>query len=101
MNRSTRQADARPPASPARILVIAGLMAGAAASGLLAVSRENHNRLLLKELEVARQQHDRLLTEGNRLLLEQSALAAYEQVEGTAASRLDMRFPDKVEQIAP
>ena len=51
------------------------------------------------QLEQVRAAEAALMAEHSRLLLERSALAAYQNVEHIAETQLDMRFPGHVEHL--
>jgi len=72
-----------------------------AASGLQVTRTTQQVRELHAELEAAQAAHDEALARHSRLLLERSALAAYQKVEQLAEEQLAMKFPDTVEEVAP
>jgi cell division protein FtsL len=51
-------------------------------------------------LEAAQRSQDEALAVQSRLLIERSALAAYQNVERTAQVKLDMQFPTTVERVS-
>jgi len=66
------------------------------------VARQTHEvRRLHAELQAAHRAQDELLSEYSRLLLERSTLAAFQNVERLAETRLAMQFPDAVERLEP
>lgn len=71
------------------------LLLGAAIllSSLGAVSASHQTRQLFGELERARLEHDRLLEQRGRLLLERSTFSAYNRVESVAVETLGMQAP--------
>ena len=71
------------------------LLLGAAIllSALAAVVASHETRSLFGELERARLEHDRLLEQRGRLLLERSTFSAYGRVETLAVDTLDMQAP--------
>lgn len=62
-------------------------------SALAAVYASHQTRQLFSELEQARLEHDRLLEQRGRLLLERSTFAAYGRVENVAVETLGMQAP--------
>ncbi len=73
---------------------VALLMGGAIVISALGVVYASHQtRLLFGELEQARLEHDRLLEQRGRLLLERSAFSAYSRVEAVAVDALEMQAP--------
>lgn len=86
--------------SPRTVTVLLVLLAAVVASGIH-VARVSHEvRTLHGELEAAQRAQDEHLAEYSRLLLERSALSAYQNVERLAQSELSMQFPEDVERIA-
>lgn len=71
-------------------LVFALLICG---SALAVVYASHQSRMLFTELEDLRQEHNALLEQRGRLLLERSAFSAYTRVERLAVEELDMRIP--------
>lgn len=69
-------------------------------SGLQVAYSAKENRDLHMSLEAAQRSQDEALAVQSRLLLERSALAAYQNVERTAQVKLDMQFPATVERVA-
>jgi len=82
---------------PFTIFLILLLLATGAGIQVALVSHQV--RTLHGELEVAQKTQDRYLAEYSRLLLERSALAAYQNVERLAERELAMHFPNEVEQL--
>ena len=82
-------------------LLVVALLLAVVASGVQVALVSHDVRLLHGDLEAAQRAQDEHLAEHSRLLLERSALSAYQNVERVAETQLDMRFPDKVEQLAP
>ncbi|MAT84921.1 MAG: cell division protein FtsL [Gammaproteobacteria bacterium] len=82
-------------------LLVVALLLAVVASGVQVALVSHDVRLLHGDLEAAQRAQDEHLAEHSRLLLERSALSAYQNVERVAETELDMRFPDKVEQLAP
>jgi len=81
------------------LLLIA--LALAVASGIQ-VARQTHEvRRLHAEIQAMQRTQDELFSEYSRLLLERSALAAYQNIERVAEAELAMQFPDKVERLEP
>lgn len=74
------------------VIVLLWLMSIASGIGVVAVSYDC--RLLADELMELKSRHQALQTEWGRLLLEESALAAYARIEEIAQSRLSMRRPE-------
>ena len=82
-------------------LLVVVLLLAVVASGIQVALISHDVRLLHGDLEAAQRAQDEHLAEHSRLLLERSALSAYQNVERVAETELDMRFPDKVEHLAP
>jgi cell division protein FtsL len=68
-------------------------------SGIQVALVSHEVRTLHGELETAQKTQDRYLSAYSRLLLERSALAAYQNVERLAEVELAMHFPSDVEQL--
>ncbi len=75
------------------------LLLAVVGSGIQVALVSHRVRLLHGDLEAAQKAQDAHLAEYSRLLLERSALAAYQNVERLAEQELAMRFPDQVERI--
>lgn len=84
-----------------RALLLAGLLIAVVASGIQVVRVSHEVRRLHAELEEAQQAQDEYLADYSRLLLERSALSAYQNVERLAEQELAMQFPERVEQLPP
>lgn len=84
-----------------RALLVTVLLLAVVASGIQVALISHDVRLLHGDLEAAQRAQDEHLAEHSRLLLERSALSAYQNVERVAETELGMRFPDKVEHLAP
>lgn len=69
-------------------------------SGLQVAYSAKENRDQHMALEAAQRSQDEALAVQSRLLLERSALAAYQNVERTAQVKLDMQFPATVERVS-
>lgn len=83
----------------AMLLVV--LLVAVVASGIQVALVSHHVRRLHGELESAQRAQDEHLAEYSRLLLERSALSAYQNVERLAEEKLAMKFPEEVERIDP
>lgn len=70
-------------------------------SGIQVALVSHEVRRLHGALEAAQNDQDEHLAEYSRLLLERSALSAYQNVERLAEEKLAMQFPDQVERIEP
>jgi cell division protein FtsL len=70
-------------------------------SGVQVALQTHEVRRLHADLQAAQRAQDELLAEYSRLLLERSALAAFQNVERLAEARLAMQFPDTVERLEP
>lgn len=72
-------------------------------SALAAVYASHETRSLFGELERARLEHDHLLEQRGRLLLERSTFSAYGRVESLAVETLDMQVPgsDDIRLVRP
>lgn len=82
-------------------LVVGALVIAVVASGIQVALVSHEVRQLHGELEAAQKAQDEHLAEYSRLLLERSALSAYQNVERLAERELAMQFPDTVEFIEP
>lgn len=82
-------------------LLFVVLLLAVVASGIQVALVGHDVRRLHGELEAAQKAQDEHLAEYSRLLLERSALSAYQNVERLAESELDMTFPDRVEHLDP
>lgn len=83
------------------LIVFVVLLVAVVGSGIQVALVSHDVRSLHGELEVAQKAQDEHLAEYSRLLLERSALSAYQNVERLAEDELDMRFPQDVERIDP
>lgn len=79
-----------------RTLILAILLAAVVASGVQVVRVSHDVRRLHAELESAQHAQDEHLSEYSRLLLERSALSAYQNVERIAEEELGMTFPERL-----
>ncbi|MDP6376787.1 MAG: cell division protein FtsL [Pseudomonadales bacterium] len=87
--------------SRALILAFTGTVGVAAVFTGVEVALTVHEvRALHAELEQTRRAQNQLMAEHSRLLLERSALAAYQNVEQLAETELAMQFPDHVELLS-
>jgi cell division protein FtsL len=75
------------------------LLMAVVGSGIQVAMIGHEVRLRHGELEAAQKAQDQHLAEYSRLLLERSALSAYQNVERLAETELDMTFPATVERI--
>lgn len=82
-------------------IVFTLLLAAVVASGIQVALVSHEVRQLHGELEAAQKAQDEHLAEYSRLLLERSALSAYQNVEHLAETELGMQFPDTVERLDP
>jgi cell division protein FtsL len=82
------------------LIVLIGLAIAVGATGIEVARIAHKVRALHADLERARQGQDELMSEHSRLLLERSAIAAYQNVERIAADRLAMQFPSQVEYLS-
>ena len=69
-------------------------------SSAFIVRKAHEQRALYSELQRIQAEHDDLLTEQSRLLLERGAMASYQNVERVAQTELNMRFPHSVEFVS-
>jgi len=69
-------------------------------SGFAAVYVRHQHRLAFNALHVQQQQRDRLNTEWQQLLLEQSTWSFQHFVEQKARDRLGMVFPDSIDHLS-
>lgn len=84
-----------------RSLLLLVLLIGVVASGVQVAVVSHEVRTLHGELEAAQKSQDEHLAEYSRLLLERSALSAYQNVERLAERELAMQFPETVEFLDP
>lgn len=84
-----------------RSLVCLLLLLAVVGSGIQVTVVSHDVRQLHGELEAAQKDQDEHLSEYSRLLLERSALSAYQNVERLAETELAMQFPETVERIEP
>jgi len=84
-----------------RSLLFLALLLALVGSGIQVALVSHDVRQLHGELQAAQHVQDEQLSEYSRLLLERSALSAYQNVERLAQSELGMQFPDAVERIEP
>ena len=77
------------------------LLVAIVATGIQVALVSHAVRELHGELEAAQAAQDEHLAEYSRLLLERSALSAYQNVERLAEEELAMQFPETVERIDP
>jgi len=82
-------------------LLFVALLVAVVASGVQVALVSHEVRRLHGALEAAQQAQDEHLAEYSRLLLERSALSAYQNVERLAEEELAMQFPETVERIDP
>jgi cell division protein FtsL len=82
-----------------KLLGLLVLLAAVVGSGIHVTLISHEVRNLHGELEAAQREQDEHLSEYSRLLLERSALSAYQNVERLAEGELAMQFPDKVERL--
>jgi cell division protein FtsL len=79
------------PAATALIVLL--LLAGIVATGALLVTTTHESRLLFRELEALRREHDRMRGEWSALQLEVSTLAAPSAIDDRARRELGMVDP--------
>ena len=82
-----------------QLLLFAVLLLAVVGSGVEVALVSHDVRTLHGELEAAQKAQDEHLAEYSRLLLERSALSAYQNVERLAETELGMQFPQQVERI--
>ncbi len=87
--------------TPRAVIVFVVLLLAVVGSGIQVALVSHDVRQLHGELEAAQEDQDRHLAEYSRLLLERSALSAYQNVERLAETELGMQFPDQVEHLEP
>ncbi len=69
-------------------------------SGIQVSVSAHEARRLHGEFESAQKAQDNAVAAQSRLLVERSALAAYQNVESTAQQQLGMEFPKTVKQVS-
>lgn len=79
---------------------IAGLAVLVVVSGFANIYLRHQHRLMFNALQTQQQQRDRLNTEWQQLLLEQSTWSFQHFVEQKARDRLDMVFPESIDRLA-
>lgn len=82
-------------------IVFVVMLVAVVGSGIQVALVSHEVRRLHGELEAAQRAQDEHLAEYSRLLLERSALSAYQNVEQLAERELDMQFPELVERLEP
>lgn len=82
-------------------LIFVLLLLAVVGSGIQVALVSHEVRRLHGALENAQKTQDEHLAEFSRLLLERSALSAYQNVERLAEEELAMQFPETVERIEP
>jgi cell division protein FtsL len=85
--------------SSVRFLVWLAALLAAVLSGIQVSNSAHEARSLHGELEAAQKAQDNALAAQSRLLLERSALAAYQNVESIAQQQLGMEFPKTVKRV--
>ncbi len=75
------------------------LCAAVVASALQRVQLTHEHRGLHAQLGRVQEQHDELMIEHSRLMLERGNESAFENIERAATTRLGMSFPEQVEQL--
>jgi cell division protein FtsL len=68
-------------------------------TGFAAIVMRHQHRLMFNALQVEQERRDRLNTEWQQLLLEQSTWSFQHFVEQKARDRLDMEFPESVDRL--
>lgn len=79
--------------------VIAGLAVLVLLSGFANILVRHQHRLMFNALQAQQQQRDRLNTEWQQLLLEQSTWSFQHFVESKARDKLDMVFPQSIDRL--
>jgi cell division protein FtsL len=82
-------------------LLLVVLLAAVVGSGVQVAVVSHEVRRLHGELEAEQRAQDEHMAEYSRLLLERSALSAYQNVERLAERELAMQFPETVEYLEP
>jgi cell division protein FtsL len=83
------------------LVLLLVLLVAVVGSGIQVALVSHEVRRLHGELEAAQKAQDEHLAEYSRLLLERSALSAYQNVERLAERELAMQFPEEVEYLEP
>lgn len=78
---------------------IAGLAVLVVLSGFANILVRHQHRLMFNALQTQQQQRDRLNTEWQQLLLEQSTWSFQHFVESKARDKLDMVFPQSIDRL--
>lgn len=73
--------------------------AGIAVAGIETARQSGEMRDLFQRLSTNQKVQDRLLAEYRLLLLEQTTLASYLNLESIATDDLDMRFPEQIRRV--
>lgn len=68
-------------------------------SGFATVLVRHQHRLMFNELQARQQERDRLNTEWQQFLLEESTWSFQHFVENKARDRLDMVFPESIDRL--
>lgn len=72
---------------------------GIAVAGIETARQSGEMRELFQRLSTNQEVQDRLLAEYRLLLLEQTTLASYLNLESVATDDLDMRFPEQIRRV--
>ena len=83
-----------------RFLLWLAALVVAVLSGIQVSISAHEARRLHGEFEAAQKAQDNALAVQSRLLVERSALAAYQNVESTAQQQLGMEFPKTVKRVS-
>lgn len=83
-----------------RFLLWLAALVVAVLSGIQVSISAHETRRLHGEFEAAQKAQDNALAVQSRLLVERSALAAYQNVESTAQQQLGMEFPKTVKRVS-
>lgn len=78
---------------------IAALAVLVVVSGFANIFVRHQHRLMFNALQTQQQQRDRLNTEWQQLLLEESTWSFQHFVERKARDRLDMKFPESIDRL--
>lgn len=83
-----------------RLLVLA-LLLTLVYSGVEVARTAHEVRALHAQLETLRAERDEALLLQSQLLIEIGAVASLAKVQAVAEQQLDMRFPERLEQLSP
>jgi len=82
------------------LLFSSALYLGIAVSGLYVAAGSQNMRALFQEMSDNQKYRDSLLAEHSRLLLERGTYSTYQNFDRVAEVHLNMKFPERTEQVS-